>query len=75
MANPCWLSIITNETIDKGLTSKIYKQFIQLNTRKSLSFVPHLVREFPLVFVCFFPPTRAYFTKKIEKIIVDGFLS
>ena len=26
--------IIANETIDKGLISKIYKQLIQLNTRK-----------------------------------------
>ena len=25
---------IVNETIDKGLISKIYKQFIQLNSRK-----------------------------------------
>ena len=29
-----WEKIIANETIDKGLISKIYKQFIQLNTRK-----------------------------------------
>jgi len=27
--------IIANESTDKGLTSKIYKQFIQLNTRKT----------------------------------------
>ena len=26
---------IVNETIDKGLISKIYKQFIQLNARKT----------------------------------------
>ena len=29
-----WEKIIANETIDKGLISKIYKQLIQLNTRK-----------------------------------------
>ena len=30
-----WEKIIANESTDKGLTSKIYKQFIQLNTRKT----------------------------------------
>ena len=29
-----WEKIIANETTDKGLTSKIYKQLIQVNTRK-----------------------------------------
>ena len=29
-----WEKIITNETTDKGLISKIYKHFIQLKTRK-----------------------------------------
>ena len=30
-----WEKIIANETIDKGLISKIYKQLIQLNARKA----------------------------------------
>ena len=30
-----WEKIIANETIDKGLISKIYKQFIQLNAIKT----------------------------------------
>ena len=34
-----WEKIIANETIDKGLIPKIYKQLIELNTRKTNNLV------------------------------------
>ena len=34
-----WEQIKTNETTDNGLISKIYKQLIQLNSRKTINTV------------------------------------
>ena len=42
---PEWEKIMTNETTDKGLIFKIYKQLIQLNTRKRNNPIKRLVKD------------------------------
>ena len=40
-----WEKIIANETTDKELISKMYKQLIQLNTRKTNNLIKKWVKE------------------------------
>ena len=40
-----WEKIISNETTDKELTSKVYKQLTQLNTRKINNLIKKGIKE------------------------------
>ena len=40
-----WAKIVANETIDKGLISKIYKQLIELNARKTNNLIKKWERD------------------------------
>ena len=40
-----WDNIFANETWDKGVISKVYKEFIHLNTRKSKNTIKKLAKD------------------------------